>query len=448
MTGGIMEKSWGKIMVGVRLEKEVEAEFFRTWSLLLTYGLRDGDNWECTEGMPAHIAANTLIRRLLKSDCQSIFLIDSDCQIEKDTLHKLRDYELTREYDGIQVFYTRRGWPPEAIWFQRDGEGKLHRCEVLGETTEEVALIGTHCCLLRREIFEKMLGDEDPEKFDWFYYPRGHQMTEDAAFSFEAIDLGFKLGATTYVKAHHIGHVAIGWEAYQDYLRTSGQLQALQQYQSTIEQIGAFLGLTLDEAATRAANSKSVSAKWLESNPKTPEQIRKFYGSEDSGYFWDLARWNFTKDFAMILDDLTQFRDQDVLVIGPGLGTEAELLTKYNRVSVFEIPGALKSFCQYRLGKRVQFLSGYTLPEAVDLGPKFSLVVAVDVIEHVPSEEISEFLESISKVLTPGGILFCHNNFGDQDTYPMHFDHSQVFSEWAQKEHLTQSSPFIWSKGA
>jgi hypothetical protein len=110
-----------------------------------------------------------------------------------------------------------------------DGEDEgtqLVQCLVTADNvTTRVAAIGTHAVLIRRSVFEGLLGDNDPAMFEWFWYPRGEKQSEDVAFSLEARRAGFRLGATTCVKAGHISRVTTGWETYQEYLRLNGTEQ-------------------------------------------------------------------------------------------------------------------------------------------------------------------------------------------------------------------------------
>lgn len=216
-------KNWGKILVGTRLEKQVESAFLPVWSVLITKGLRKGDAWAIIRDRIAHRAANDLVRKLLKSDCDTLFTVDSDADFAPNFLNEFRDYEPGWQYDALQAFYTRRGWPPEAIWITPTDDGRwLNNIVVNPDAHSPVGVVGTHSALFRREIFERMLAEEPNipvEKFDWFYYPRHQVETEDSMLSMEATKLGFKLGATTHVKSGHISKVTIGWETHQEWLK-------------------------------------------------------------------------------------------------------------------------------------------------------------------------------------------------------------------------------------
>lgn len=227
-------RDWGKILVGTRLEKQVDSAFIPVWCALITGGLRPGDAWAIVRDRIAHRALNDLVRKLLTSDCDTLMTVDSDADFAPSLLSEMRDYEPGWQYDALQAFYCRRGWPPEAIWITPTGDDRwVNNIVVHPDAIADVGVIGTHCALFRREIFETMLGDADPTNFDWFYYPRHGRETEDTMLSIEAAKLGFRLGATTHVRAGHISRVIVGWETYQEYLalnrdKISEQIKATQ----------------------------------------------------------------------------------------------------------------------------------------------------------------------------------------------------------------------------
>lgn len=220
---------WGRIALGTRLEKMVENRFFVAWSELITRGLRKGDGFLIASDLPAHKASNELVRRFLRTDCDSLLMLDSDADVGPGFVSELRDLEAGFEFDVLQAFYVRRGWPPEAIWFQLVGDDYVNCLVTADNITAEVAGIGTHAVLIRRGVFDSMARGQDVNAFEWFWYPRGVKMSEDIAFSKAAREAGFRLGATTSVKAGHISRVTTGWETYQEYIAVNNaEAQAIQ----------------------------------------------------------------------------------------------------------------------------------------------------------------------------------------------------------------------------
>lgn len=220
-----MADGWGRIMIGTRLEKTVLAEFVECWSQLLTIGIRKGDAFSIVSGKPAHWAANDLVRRFLASDCETLFFVDSDAQIDGRTLHALRDLEEGWPFDVLSGFYVRRGWPPEAIWMSKQSDGLYKNNAVLREVTLPVDAVGLHNVLVRRRVFETLKGP------DWFYYPKRDegstrpQMSEDVAWSEDVLKAGFSIGSTSCVKTGHYSTIATGWETHHEWLRLNNIIE-------------------------------------------------------------------------------------------------------------------------------------------------------------------------------------------------------------------------------
>jgi len=140
--------------------------------------------------------------------------------MDGNTLSKLRDLEEGWQYDILSAFYVRRGWPPEAIWMQRQPAGDYKNMAILQEITGPVDAVGLHFCLMRRKVFETLPGP------DWFYYPRRkdpkeHRKSEDVAFSEDALAAGFKIGSTSKVQTGHYSVVPTGYETHHEWLRVN-----------------------------------------------------------------------------------------------------------------------------------------------------------------------------------------------------------------------------------
>jgi len=440
-------KDWGRILVSTRLEKQVTPRFFQAWTQLVTGGLRKGDGLYSAAGMVAHKAQNDVVRHFLTTDMDTLLTLDSDADVASDFVEQFRNYEPGFAYDILQAFYPRRGWPPRAIWMKRNALGEMMECFVTDpDKIEDVDMVGTHCCLFRREVFLKMLGDADPDTFDWFYYPRHNKASEDGIFSIEAQGLGFRLGATTAIRAGHVTEVTTSWESYQDYLRVSGQLPLIERYDRLARMVADFTGETPDMVVAKSINgNKNVREPWQANPPQTAEQERAFYGSAQNGYLYDLLNWNCQPLYDRIIAPLYGIAGQRVLVIGTGLGTEADVMADHNDVTCFELPGALKDFATKRLGERVKWLEGDTLGQA--LGDEyFDLVVAIDTIEHIHPDELPTFLADLEPAIVSGGHIFAHNNFGQQDLYPMHHDNSAYFKAWCEAVGMIEESENLWRK--
>ncbi len=444
-------QDWGRILVSTRLEKQVTPRFFRAWSELIARGLRQGDGFYSVSGMVAHKAQNDVVRRFLATDCDTLLTLDSDADVAPEFLEQFRSYEPGFAYDILQAFYPRRGWPPRAIWMKRNALGEMMDCFITDpDAIDDVDMVGTHACLFRREVFTRLLGDNDPATFEWFFYPRHQEASEDGAFSSEAQAAGFRLGATTAIRAGHVTEVTTTWDSYQDYLRVTGRLPLIARYKELAQQIADFTGESVDMVLAKASRGgNNVREAWQAQPPNGATQERAFYGSESNGYLYDLLSWNCQPLYDRILAPLRGISGQRVLVIGCGLGTEADVMAEHNFVDVFELPGTLKDFAMRRLGRRVDWLHGDTLMDALDPeDDAYDLIVAIDTLEHIHPDELEGVLGAIAGALGKQGALYAHNNWGQQDVYPMHHDHRAVFDAWCARVGLVkvEGEACLWQR--
>jgi cyclopropane fatty-acyl-phospholipid synthase-like methyltransferase len=101
----------------------------------------------------------------------------------------------------------------------------------------------------------------------------------------------------------------------------------------------------------------------------------------------------------------------------------------------------LREFAQRRLaGRGVEWLDSLNVYE------RFDCVVAVDTLEHIHPDEIGGVLYRIGRLLTKHGTLYAHNNWTQQDAYPMHHDNSAAFAAWCEAEGLTKVGENRWER--
>lgn len=443
------KRDWGRILVGTRLGKQVSARFVQSWSQLITRGLSPGDGFTTERGRPAHRAANEIIRRFLsETTCDSLLFLDDDAdKIPVDLLDQFRAYEPGHEYDILQAFYCRRGWPPTPIWLEENPADPGQFMEIFvthDNWAHDVAAAGTHCCIVRREVLEAILGDHEPAAFDWFYYPRHREESDEVSLSREAKDLGFRVGATTAIKVDHIAELSTGWDQYQEWLKLTGRDRLIERYRDLGQMVAKFLGeeeqLTV---AKSLSGSQYVVDAWKRYDPQTPEEVKAFYGARDNGYLYDLLSWNCQPLYERIVKPLGGLQGGRALVVGAGLGTEVSmLLNGRNQVDVVELPGILADFLDWRFGKRIAISDslGHAVAGTIQA---YDLVVAVDVIEHVHPEEIDLFLKVLGSAIRPGGRLLAHVNWDDSG-YVMHYDHQARWDKWIVS--FERIGEFVWRK--
>ena len=371
-----------------------------------------------------HVARCRAGEALLKTDFTHILMLDQDHIHDAYIVQKMARWVIENpERMVVAGLYFNRREPYEPLAWAKDERGRM--CRIMDWTPgiiDNIEMCGTGCMLINREVFEKI-------KRPWFWYDHAGieeakadfvYPTEDIWFCNRVREAGMMISLDTTIKMPHARTEWVDETSYRDY----AVAHAVEDRK--VEAIAKLLDVasdTLEEMARRGG--LSVKEAWEKARPQMLEEVEAFYGSKDSGYFTDLINWNRSPLYQKIIKPLKDVSDKSVLVIGPGIGGEIDaLLGMGNKIAAWELPGALRKFLISFYKDEVDFQGTKTAP--------FDLVVAIDVIEHVHPDALSDFLDSITDVIKPGGKLYCHNNFAQQDLYPMHYaENEAVFEAWA-----------------
>ena len=191
-----MTDNWGKLAVGVRL-RAPDPYFVNSWIQVVANGLRKGDILLIPSmELPHASALNFLVEQFMKSDAETLLLLDDDMVFDQQAVESLR---LAGEgfdiLSGLTV--ARCGGGPVALNF----DGSTGRHEPMTEALKAggivpVDITGMFFTLIRRVVVEALY-----TKADTFRYING--LGEDGDFCRRAKSLDFKIGVATFV---NIGH--------------------------------------------------------------------------------------------------------------------------------------------------------------------------------------------------------------------------------------------------
>lgn len=213
---------FGRIAVGCRLNKHPEPAFFAAWTGLIVEALRDGDVVLAPSAYsPAHWAADFLARQFLKSECDTLLMIDDDMEFPTDALERLRANEASFGYDIVFALCTTRELPPVPVLLRLAEEQPGNGCEKFDRITRfhlgrviPVDTVGLAFTLIRRRVFERMLAPGGIDETYFFNYGYGRE-TDDTPFCRRARQLGFTLAVDTAVHIDHIAAISLGWRHVQ-----------------------------------------------------------------------------------------------------------------------------------------------------------------------------------------------------------------------------------------
>lgn len=150
-------------------------------------------------GVPWDVARNMLVKQAL-GDPQVTHLmwIDSDIVFEQPPNPNEAILQLLRcdapIVSGVYRARQKTGFN-YAMWL-RHPQGFVPIKEWTGNWIE-VGVVGMGCCLIKREVFEKV-----PEP--WFWWGPGESPSEDFNFCLKAAEYGYKINVYTSVRASHI----------------------------------------------------------------------------------------------------------------------------------------------------------------------------------------------------------------------------------------------------
>jgi 2-polyprenyl-3-methyl-5-hydroxy-6-metoxy-1,4-benzoquinol methylase len=208
--------------------------------------------------------------------------------------------------------------------------------------------------------------------------------------------------------------------------------------------------LSYKEATCLCKIALGINANlWNILNPKTEEEIKKFY--EIVPYYpFELAYWHMRGWQRRFRKEVVSLSFGDVLDYGGGIGDLCiELAKKGLNVTYGDVPGRNWEFAKWLFKKR-----GYNI-KMIDLGkakiPKnmmFDSVICIDTIEHIPNPD--GILEDIAMHLKNKGILIITalNCIGKTENNPMHlkmeFDAEKLLNSFGVFK--SKEKDWLWIK--
>ena len=157
------------------------------------------------------LAHNALIQRFLfKTDQDTLCIMEDDHGFPQDQLRRMRFKEENQEFDIVCASYTKRregDIPLPMGWMIEDNTA----CNAVSFNFYEIADTGTQkydgaalgFTIIRRWVLEEMLGDNDPETFQWVACEG--LPSPDVPFYYKARGVGARVGVDRDNRIAHYG---------------------------------------------------------------------------------------------------------------------------------------------------------------------------------------------------------------------------------------------------
>ena len=352
-----------------------------------------------------------------------------------------RGYDTTDSY-GQEV----HRWVAQDVvvydWIEKTGVPMMDGA-LAWDTTDalfECDAVGTGSLIVHRSVLESM---EPP----WFRYFDGN-MSEDLQFCLRAQKMGLPIYADLSTQSGHYNVIPTGQAQFRQTYLKRGMHMSSYGYHQAANSIGKYLDIDATEAMERITTYKTedLSSLWNGVSSTDAAAVLDFYKREDVGtaYLYDLIHWNMSQAFFDIRARLVGATGKNVLEIGAGIGTVAmQMLIQGNDVTAQEVNDFLRGYALQRWQEftvendRLPLGMLHLSDDPVIEAHSYDLVIAIDVFEHLPGLELGVMVGNVAAALKPGGRLFTHNNWGQQDIYPMHYKNGDVFPEMLRSRGFT-----------
>lgn len=202
--------------------------------------------------------------------------------------------------------------------------------------------------------------------------------------------------------------------------------------EQAIRELARFLAIPFEEAAKRVKDYTVMMAAgdWDKANPKTKEDVETWY-KESEHYLYELIPWNYGNQvYNDRVAPLMQYHSMKILEFGAGIGSLCIALAYAgNTVTYCDISPILSQFAKQRFEDR-----GLAIPIVSELKGQrdIDIIVVNDVFEHIHADALPGLLREMKDCLADQGFIYHRDNFGQQDIFPMHYNHSETINKLAR----------------
>lgn len=412
------------ICIGIPVGDNISPSFLRSILLRMEEWSQIFDIVPVIEtSIPIDEARNNIVKVAANNQCDYIFFIDSDTLIQKGQLEQL----LSHGKDAITGISYMRVFPYYTLIRQKIGHRLYSPIEPLQQDTGLIKIDGAGfgCFLIKMSAIEKI-------KYPWFrfhfyqYEDRWRHIGEDLFFCEQLQDAKIDIYCDTSVQCTHIGAEITADIA--DHHRDL-RLSILNESKRSKDELSEFTGIPIEDIAHKCSIATELVANEYKQNIIELGKDPKTFYKENKNYIFDLINWHMQKRYMFNTNLIKKIANihpsaKKILDFGSGCGQNAIVLANAGyEVAMTDYDGYTFDFAKFRTKKRGLNIKFYDIEKQID--DKFDIILAFDVLEHVPDDKFKETIDRLKNLKLDNGKILTTVSFGSQNgTHPMHYESS------------------------
>ncbi len=369
--------------------------------------------------IPIDLSRNRIVEMAKKQNCDYIFFIDSDVIIEEGQLERL----ISHNKDIVTGIYNMKVPPYYQLPRKHATEGLYTALELDGDQLVEIDGNGMGCALIKMNVFDKI-------PYPWFefkYYEKDgkwEQTSEDLTFCQKLQSAGIKIYCDPLVQCAHVGttvHIDLT-KKYKEH-----RVLVLNELDKTIEELIEFTGMSKEDVHNKWRIATQLVAKEYKEYMQEDHRNPKDFYKTNKNYIFDLTSWHMSNRKTFDIDLIKNIKKEypfakKILDFGSGCGQNAiELANAGYDVSITDYDSYTSRFARFRAKKRGLNIKFYDVEMPID--DKFDIILAFDILEHVPDSEFEKTIYLLKSLKRDGGKIITTVSFGTQGgIHPMHYD--------------------------
>ena len=216
-----------------------------------------------------------------------------------------------------------------------------------------------------------------------------------------------------------------------------------------VQDIMAFTNTSHDAERTRMQQGstplKQEWESWEKQGPMPPARMTEFY-KQTTNYMYELGEWHLfvpgkrDSDTALV-EQMRELKPKNILDFGGGVGLMALPLARAGfDVTLADLDGTSLNFAIARAQRHdIKLKIWKSDVEAMPPDQTYDVILALDVLEHLPPEILKTTVDKLVKLKTSNTRVILSAPFGRTAVHPMHLDADEQTQ--AQVQRLTTELP-------